>query len=147
MKKPTLSFWNVRLPWIDMLVCFIISVLAMPGFAAVSPLGRKLLANPGFNFADFLVYLLIGYGAHFVLTLAFTLLLAMLGSTSEGAEPGAGRARGRRKISNFSPQLGSNSCGLKSMVLWDLPWKAPNLGGSPREFPQNQKYAFTCGEW
>ena len=28
MKKPTLSFWNVRVPWIDMLVCFIISALA-----------------------------------------------------------------------------------------------------------------------
>ena len=61
MKKPTLSFWNVRVPWIDMLVCFIISALAMPGFAAVSSLGRKLLANPGLDFANFLVYMLIGY--------------------------------------------------------------------------------------
>ncbi|MBE3038088.1 MAG: hypothetical protein IMZ62_04675 [Chloroflexi bacterium] len=49
------------MPWIDMLVCFIISALAMPGFAAVSSLGRKLLANLGLDFANFLVYMLIGY--------------------------------------------------------------------------------------
>jgi hypothetical protein len=76
MKKPTLSFWNVGVPWIDILVCFIISAMAMPGFAAASPLGRKLLANPGLNFADFLVYLLIGYWGHFVVTLAVCLLVA-----------------------------------------------------------------------
>jgi hypothetical protein len=76
MKKPTLSFWNASVPWIDMLVCFIISALAMAGFAAASPLGRKLLANPGLDFADFLVYLLIGFWGHFVVALAVCLLAA-----------------------------------------------------------------------
>jgi hypothetical protein len=76
MKKPTLSFWNVRLPWSDMLVGFIISALAMPVFAAASLLGRKLLTNPGVNIADFLVYMLIGYWGHFVVTLAACLLVA-----------------------------------------------------------------------
>jgi hypothetical protein len=46
----------------------------MAGFAAASPLGHKLLANPGLDFADFLVYMLIGFWGHFVVALAVCLL-------------------------------------------------------------------------
>jgi hypothetical protein len=75
MKKP-LSFWDARIYWSDGLVCGGLAALAMVGFAATSPLGRMLLASPWLNFADFLVYTLIGYWGHFVVTFACTLLLA-----------------------------------------------------------------------
>jgi hypothetical protein len=75
MKKP-LSFWDVSLHWSDGLVCGVLAVLVMAGFAATSPLGRMLLASPWLNFADFLVYTLIGYWGYFVVALAVCLLAA-----------------------------------------------------------------------
>ena len=75
MKKP-LSFWDVRITWSDGLVCGGLALLVMVGLAAASPLGRILLASPWLNFADFIVYMLIGYWGHFVVALAVCLLAA-----------------------------------------------------------------------
>ena len=75
MKKP-LSFWDASVYWSDGLVCSGLAALATAGFAAVSPLGRMLFASPWLNFADFLVYLLIGYWGHFVVVMAVCLLAA-----------------------------------------------------------------------
>lgn len=76
MKKPGLSFWDVRLSWVDGAVCALLAALAMAGSAAASPLGRKLLAKPGFDPADFLVYMLISYWGYFIVTFTVALLLA-----------------------------------------------------------------------
>ena len=75
MKKPLL-FWGASIYWSDGLVCGGLAALITAGFAAASPLGRMLLVSPWLNFADFLVYLLIGYWGHFVITLAVCLLAA-----------------------------------------------------------------------
>lgn len=74
--KKTLSFWDAKIYWSDGLVCGGLAVLVTAGLAAASPLGRMLLASPWLNFADFLVYLLIGYWGFFVVALAVCLLAA-----------------------------------------------------------------------